>query len=269
MAMQCDQIAELLADYWAGALDPVSRNVVDDHLAECGSCQQAAALWTRLGSLPDALPGPELRARFDTMLAAYQQGLDQSRQRHGGAAIRFGRWAAALWPKQPAFQFAIALVCLVGGGIGGHLLTASHDAQKELARVQNELTETREMMAVSLLQQQSAGERLRGVSWSCDLAAPDKQVLSALINTLKSDPSVDVRLAAADGLRKYAHLPLVRQGLVDALNAHQSPLVQIELIDELTDLHERRSIDSLRRLESDSSVNATVRQRAGWAIQQF
>lgn len=266
--MNCEQISALLPDYWQGSLSAEQQRTVETHLAGCNDCREAATLWTRLGELPTEQPSAQLRVRFESMLEAYQHGLSQ---RPAAPASTFS-WAdlfRSLWPRTPSLQFAMCTGFLAAGVLIGHFATASSSQSKELAQLHQEVAGMREMVAVSLLQQQSATDRLRGVSWSHRLARPDNEVLSALISAVKHDPSVDVRLAAADALRKYSQEPDVRRGLVDALNEGQSPLVQIALIEELTDLKEPSTVHVLRQLENDRNVNEAVRQRASWALEQF
>jgi len=269
MATQCEKVEALLPDYWTGSMGRDSKSLVEAHLAGCLACSGLSIMWNRLGTLPDERPGPALRTRFDAMLEAYQHGFEHGGQQSSGRGFSLSGWFEAWWPSRPAFQFGIAVACLLGGGLIGYLLTASRAQTGELARLHEELTNTREMVAVSLLQQQSAGERLRGVSWSDQLQQPDTEVLSALGNTVKFDTSVDVRLAAVDVLHRHGAIPLVRKSLLDALNREKSPLVQLALIEALANLRERESVSVLKRLEADRSVDENVRQRAGWAIQQF
>jgi hypothetical protein len=271
--MQCEQISTLLADYWAGGLDAERAALVRAHLVECSACGEIASLWTRLGPVGEIQPGPALRQRFDAMLEAYRQGLEHSADPALRLRPSWGRrilqTLASWWPAQPALQFGVALICLAAGLAGGYWLSATGKQARELARLHEELTGTRELMAVALLQQPSASERLRGVSYTSRLAAPDQEVLAALIETVKFDPSVDVRFAAVDALRRYGSSPQVRQGLLAALNPRQSPLVQIALIEALAELREPGSVKVLKRLEADSAVDYSVRERAQWAIQQF
>jgi predicted anti-sigma-YlaC factor YlaD len=268
-AMNCDTVSTLLPDYWAGALDGETRALVDSHLSRCQPCQEMAGLWTQLGELPGEQPNPAMRARFETMLAAYQHGVEQGERRSPREPFSLIRWFESWWPARPAFQLGAAVACLVAGIVVGRAVWGTNEQTREMARLHEELQNTREMVAVSLLQQQSATDRLRGVSWSTEISQPDQTVLSALVTAAKYDTNVDVRLAAVDALRKYAQAPVVRRGLLEALNAEQSPLVQIALIEQLTEIRERGSISALKRLESDRSVNESVRQRAGWAVSQF
>src|SRR5438105_13192920 len=90
----------------------------------------------------------------------------------------------------------------------------------------------KQMVVLSMLQQQSAGARLEGVTWSTRDQQLDPKVLSALLHTLRHDPSVDVRLAALDALSRHSAQPQVRTSVVNALQDQQSPLVQVALRSE-------------------------------------
>ena len=127
----------------------------------------------------------------------------------------------------------------------------------------------RQMVALSLLQQQSASERLKGVSWSNQLDQPGAEVLSALLDTLMHDPNVNVRLASIDALKRFGATQSVRRGVLQALEEQESPLVQIALIDFMVKTNERESVETLRRLAQDPHVNETVRARAAWGLQQL
>ena len=66
---------------------------------------------------------------------------------------------------------------------------------KEIAKLHEEIASTREMVALSLLQQQSATERLRGVDYTGRMQTMEPEVVSALTEAVAHDPSVNVRLA--------------------------------------------------------------------------
>ena len=88
----------------------------------------------------------------------------------------------------------------VAAGLVGGYHMAGGARSAEIAQLQDEVMKTQRMVALSLLQQQSATERLRGVSYSNRVEGPDREVLQALLHTVKYDTSVDVRLAAIDAL---------------------------------------------------------------------
>jgi len=127
----------------------------------------------------------------------------------------------------------------------------------------------KEMVTLALLQQSSASERLRGVHWSYQLEQPDREVLSALLRALDSDPNVNVRLATVDALQQFARNAQVKQGLLDSLPRQQSPLVQIELINLMVELKEKESVPVLKALLQNSELNNSVRERAEWGLQKL
>src|SRR5678810_726677 len=100
----------------------------------------------------------------------------------------------------------------------------------------------RQMVALSLMQQQSASERLKGVNWSYQLQQPGNDVLRALLDTLIHDSNVNARLATVDALRQFGDKPVVRRGLIDAMTRGDSPMVRVALIDLAVDLQEKESI---------------------------
>ena len=53
----------------------------------------------------------------------------------------------------------------------------------DVAELRTELQNMNQMVALSLMQQQSASDRLKGVSWSNQIDHPDSEVLSQLLDT--------------------------------------------------------------------------------------
>jgi hypothetical protein len=139
----------------------------------------------------------------------------------------------------------------------------------ELSQLREEVTNMRQMVALSLMQQQSAGERLRGVSWAYRVESSDTEVLSALLTAVNQDSSVNVRLAAVDALHAFAASPGMRKAIVEAIPKQNAPLVQIALIDLLVDLKKKEAAPELRALAADQAVHAGVRQRATWAVEKL
>ena len=271
--MNCEAIGELLPDYLQGRLSPELAAEVERHLAGCQMCGEEAALWKKLAVLPEEQPSPALEQRFKAMLESYEEGrwekksLATEKQKQPTPVL----WGLGNWRQMPFAGVAWACVFLICGFlIGKHMERPPEDNSKvQLEEMRRELAATRQMVALSMLQQQSASQRLEGVSWSRRLQQPDPQVLNALFHTLRFDSSVDVRLAALDALGRYSSQPDVRQQLVGALESKQSPLVQIALIDVLVDMHDRSALPQLKQFDKDPKVNPAVRQRVDWGIQQL
>lgn len=271
--MKCEETGELLPDYLQGRLETDRAAEVEKHLTECAACGEEAALWKNLELLPEEQPSPALESRFKAMLESYQEGrwektsLASEKNKTPAPML----WGLGNWRQLPAAGIVWAVLFLACGYfIGKHADRASDAAaQSQIDEMRRELGDTRRLVALSMLQQQSASQRLEGVSWTTRLPEPDSKVMGALMHTVRFDNSVDVRLAALDALGRYADRPEVRRDLVDVLQTTQSPMVQVALIDLLVDLHDKSAVPQFRKFQQDPNVNPTVKKRVDWGIQQL
>jgi len=264
--VKCEQIAELLPDYLEGSLAPDQLRDVEAHLEQCADCSEEVALWKKLSLLPVEQPSTASRVRFEAMLQAYQAG--RSNQPAGNPEWKKRASTASVfhWLRSPLGAAAWSAALLAIGIFTGLRLAGPKPPSPDMAAIQSELTNMKQLVVLSMLQQQSASARLEGVTWSTRDQHLDPQVLSALLHTLRYDPSVDVRLAALDALSRHSAQPQVRSSVVNALQEQQSPLVQVALIDQLVEWHDREAKPHLEKLRQSPDLNPTVRQRADWAI---
>ncbi len=277
--MKCEEIGELLPDYLQGRLNSDLTIPVEKHLAGCTECSEEAALWKNLALLPEEQPSPALADRFKAMLESYQEGrwekssLVTERKTEANPEANPEKnatpmfWGLGTLRHMPAAGIVWACLFLACGYlIGRH---SDRGAEAQLNAVRQELTATRQMVALSMLQQQSASQRLEGVSWTTRVTGPNPEVLNALFHTLRFDSNVDVRLASLDALGRYAGSPEIRRELVDALPNQQSPLVQIAIVDLLVDMHDRSAVPQFRKFEQGSKLDPTVKKRVEWGIEQL
>lgn len=279
--MTCDETKLLLAEYWSQSLGEAEELAFEAHIAGCDPCRMEAerlgAMWKSLALIPgsskDFEPGPNLRNRFYETLGAYRQGLESAPRRSVRDRL------LALWPKRPEWQMASSFALLIIGLLAGYELRSSgqiplanRDAGQdsnpgtELSQLRGEVSSMRQMVALSLMQQQSAGERLRGVSYAYQAPASDTQVLSALLTTVNQDESVGVRVAAVDALHAFGASPVTREAIIQSIPKQDAPLVQIKLIDLLVDLKEKDAVPELEKLALDETKNASVREYAKAAV---
>ncbi len=294
--MRCKDISAQLADYLTGSLGESERAALESHVQSCPACQaeltQASQTWQALGDIPGEAPDSRaMRARFDRVLAEAvrdqvsvapvaraerspvgpvtdpTQAPSTARAMSNGTRTsrgRIGEWLRRYAPVQPLLQGCAALlVLLVGIQLGRGIKPPPSPEVHELSQ---EVRDLRQMVTLSLMQQQSASERLKGVSWSNQLDRPGDEVVSALIDTLMHDANVNVRLASIDALKRFADRNAVRDAAVQALGTQKSPLVQMALIDFVVETREHSALGALRKLASDAAVDEAVRMRAAWGI---
>jgi hypothetical protein len=236
-----------------------------EHLASCEACRDEVSrigtLWQNLDLLPMEEPSGNVRERFYEMLGAYHEGQRQG-QASAGPKKTHHRW-------QLEWQLAAA-AALVALGVGiGYGVHGGGQPPGEVSQLREEMASMRQLVALSLMQQQSASERLRGVSWAYQAEPSDREVLGALVSAVNHDTNVNVRLAAVDALRRFAASPETRRAVVDALPSQTTPLVQVALIDLLVDFKDRDAAGALKKLAANGDVNDGVRQQAQWALEKL
>lgn len=255
--MNCKQADKLLMDSLMGALSSEDRQNLDEHLASCRRCSEEAtgleSLWHDLGDLDQTrleVPSEKLTRRFELALSDYATNL-QDPTRPG-----FSEWWTGLWSARPAWQAAFSAALLLLGVLLGTGLTGKQPSGDEIDQLRAEVETMSRAVAVSLLQHQSASERLRAVSWS-RMAGGDNDVLTALLDSARTDPNVNVRLAAVDALAAYADQGGVRSSLIDTLEVEKSPLVQLAVLEAVAGEEGLRN-GELQRLRDASEVDPTI-----------
>jgi hypothetical protein len=251
--MQCEEISRQHADYLAGTLSDTERAAFQRHVAGCATCQRETeylgGIWSTLRDIP--APEPDSRAMRARLDAAIER--EQVSMRPAGRSFQWNYAMAA----------GVAAAALVGGifiGRGG---------SQDVTALRTEVRDLKHMVALSLMQQQSASERLKGVSWSNSLEGPGDEIVTALLDTLRHDDNVNVRLASIDALRRFAERNDVRRAAIDVLQTQRSPLVQMALIDFVVETQDRDAAGALRRISGDSESDQTVRARAAWGLEHL
>jgi len=267
--MKCEEIKGLFPNVLTGELDRKSRDEFEAHVGGCEGCREELArlseIWTKLGVLPAEQPSGGLRDRFYVMLEAYKEGLDSEAAAETGKRSR-----SFVFPRQwfhaPAFRFAASLVLLAAGAVAGAALSGSRG---EMARLRSEVDNIKRTAAVSLLQQPSPSERLLGVGYSAELREPGANMLGTLLQTLDTDPSVNVRLAAVDALYLFSSRPEVKEGVLRSLTRQESPIIQAALIDLLVDIRERKAVEALKTLIGNAALAPEIKKKAELGIRQL
>jgi anti-sigma factor RsiW len=261
--MKCEEIRDLLPEVLDGEIDAADRGLFEAHIAGCPVCaeefRRLNETWTRLGLLAAERPSPALSERFYASLEA------ETKKRTRPSLA--GAWAALR--LRPAFRFGAALL-LVAAGVGGGLWIGSRgSAGDRIVALGREVQDMRQAMAETLLRQSSSSERIQGVGYMEKVQSPGRRTIDALLQTLDGDPSVNVRLAAADALYLFAGQPGVKEGVIRSLAGQVSPSVQVALIDLLVDMREKRAVEALKLLAGNAALNPDVRKKAELGVRQL
>ena len=164
--MNCEQIAEVLPDYFLGTLRGEQARQVEDHLEHCAACCDEVVVWKKLSLIPSEQPSPESRARFEAVLDAFPSASVPQWSAGFASAKPSSSWITTIqWFRSPLGAIAWSLALLVIGiFIGTRFGDTKSSHSQELAALHSELSNMRQLVVLSMLQQQSAGERLQGVT---------------------------------------------------------------------------------------------------------
>jgi hypothetical protein len=263
--MTFEEMRGLIPQYLSGEMAAAEKRNFEAQLNTSAELrievEELRALWKDLGTLPQDEPSEALRARF------YQKLNAITRDRHRSWAGEFAWWKPGLQGLVRQTTLAVAVFALglfVGRGNFG-----SHASSGEVKQLDTEVQSLRRTVALSLLERQSAASRLEGISWSSRVQRPDRDLIDALLTTLRGDPNTNVRLAALDALEKFTSDDAVRKALVESIPGQDSPLVQIGLIDAVVHMRDSAASPELQKLSHDAEANAAVRQHAQWGLEKL
>lgn len=274
--MNCVQARDRFAELLDHRLESPVSGDLRAHLATCPACQRDFAslrdTLDRLDAMPTPKPSPRLRAGFYAML--------EDEKRSAAAARRPARRQLWRWILSPLAAGGLLVLGFLAGQYAPSRQAAPAttapaanptDAatQQELADLRKKVDSMTQLVGYSLLQQQPAGERLKGVLAAQHLNGESDEVITKLINTLALDPSTNVRLSALEALYQHADKDVVRAGVLASLTREQNPLVQVSMIDFLVAARDREAASTLQDLARSDKVDRSVRDAAQRALVQI
>jgi len=272
--MNCKDIQAVLIDFLDQALPADTAAEVKEHLESCAECSREAeelqVLLTSIKNREQQLPSPALRENFNTMLQSElnmeaMSSLLQTpakEEKPRGKAIAF---------FSPAMGRAAAAVILVAAGIGIGMSIRSGKAPDTVAKttidsLKNDLRnierKMQEQELLSGIDDESASERIKAVSYAEQMSSPDQNVIDALFNSLNTDKNVNVRLAALYSLARFTDRHIVRDSLVSSLRIQTEPIIQVVLINLLAEKRERKAIGPIRDIMTNKKTLKEVKDAA-------
>jgi hypothetical protein len=214
---------------------------------------QYEQVYRDLGTLPVPAPGPSAQEGFYAMLEQHKN------QTH----VRESRFSNLknLFEFQYLPRLAYSLLLIMAGWAAGFWSAGNDESSAQIEYLSTEVRQMKKIITLSMLNQASSAERIKKVNAIAGYSQGDNQIIQALISTLNSDPSINVRLSAVEALYKISDDNRVRTGLIHALDKQESPLVQLALIECYVALDEKQAVGHLRKLLNDVETNDVVKSQ--------
>lgn len=254
-----EKYIDLVTGYLQNDLNPDEQKKLDK-LIESGEInlldlKEMEMMVGEMGSLDTPKPSSAMQDRFYSMLEEEKQ-------------VQTVSWSQKLnaWVDdqknrfEPRYVVYIAAVFLAGLLIGD-LYTPLSNQNEQIHQLTTEVSQMREVMMISLLDNSSPTERLKAVNISNEIHSVDDRVVNALLKTLNNDSNVNVRLAAVEALTSHASNPAARSGLINSIANQESPIVQAALADAMLALQEPQSVDEFKKLLARDELDSNVRNK--------
>lgn len=257
--MEQNKIDELVAKYNEGLTDPSEvqqlEELIEEGKVELTQLRNLDRLEERLIAIEAPSTSLAMDDKFFTMLAKEKKKQDSS---SFSFSIPSWSWLA----PRPAYRtgrLAFSMALIIAGFASGYFFNGRKDS--DVAELTSEVVALKETMMLALLEKESATDRLKAVSLTTKMAGVSQAVTQALFQTLNSDPSVNVRLAALEAITPYSKDGKVREQLIRSIAKQESPLVQVALAELMGQLQEKKSVREFDRILKDEKTPIEVKNR--------
>ncbi len=261
--MDIQTITSQLIDYLEG-------NLTDEQMKSVEIQVQQSEIWrktlTNLQALEQLMEAVPMVQPSKNLNLRFQQLLQEEKQKMVLTPSPKTRNIYTLeWKK--ALQIAAAIILLIlGTGIGIQWKN-NQGQEQEIASLKKKILETQKLLALSMMDQSSASDRIKGVNISLKNIEADERILEALINRMNLDANINVRLKAIEALASFEKNNKVIVALIKALQNQQSPEVQIAIIEVLTDLRAKDAVHPFQQLLQDQRTMEVVKTKAASGIE--
>jgi HEAT repeat protein len=249
MNMEKEQLESLLIDYIDGKLSETDRKRAEQELVNNA---EAYTLYEQLKEVVNAIdrstrlePSRSLKAKFDQLLGQ-----------------EMGTKVKTVFFQPVFYRVAAAIAFLLVAGFGGYWVVQNQQQAQRLAEVEKEMEATKQMMMAMMNNDQSASQRITGVSVAYKFEKADDEIVNVLVKTMHEDPNTNVRMAAFEALSKFHEDANVRKKLIHSLTVQKDPVVQIALIQLLVTIKEKSVMKDLEHITKDKTIMKAVKDEA-------
>ena len=258
-----EKIEGLIIDYLYGKLSASDQEFVKRQIEKDERYRRLEQEYRLLLGTMDqkelALPSAQMKAGFEAMLLREEASRSNS-EAPSTKMIQV--------PLKTIYRVVAMLTLMVGSYWWGHY-TTQQDYLPELADLEIQKQEWKAMAALSLFESESASKRIQAVTLSMELDQPDLEILEALIDEMLYDPLVNVRFASARALEQFSEQDRVKEAFIAALKTEKNAALQIELIEILSHLKERRAIPPMKALLEDEDTPGFIKEQVKTELEKL
>jgi uncharacterized membrane-anchored protein YhcB (DUF1043 family) len=260
--MKCEEAGSVMIDFLDNTLEKTKHAEVENHLETCEKCmdelKELQLLLRAVESSDQLQPDETLRINFYHMLHSEMNKMNVGKNK-SVMLKAFSNKSTFL------LRLAAGIALLMAGTFLGtflHKAIIKENETMQVADLRTEVQSLKEMMMFSMLREESPSQRIKAVNITEEILVPDDKVLDVLIKTLNHDKNVNVRMAAAYSLAKFADRKIVRDSLVASLASQTEPILQVVLINMLVEQNESNAIKPMQQILRDNNTLKEVKEVA-------
>lgn len=244
--MKCNEVKINLPEYIDGKLDKTTSALVSEHLETCGSCKilhsELKSFLKFTDSLPAIEPPEGMKEEFLEMAE-----LENNRIRK---TISLPAWA----------KVAAMVLIVFGTFVTGYFAGSN---KKEVQELQVEMGNLKQEVLLAGLRDYSGPQKIDAVYNIKTSGLANETLVSALVFTMNSDKNVNVRLAAINALSEMMEKNAgIKTELIKSLSIQDNPLLQISLIQVLTESGVKEAKDEIESISNNENTDQQVKEYA-------
>ena len=257
--MKCEEVEKLMIDYLDKNLKEDIRLEIEKHIETCEKClddlRDSQQVLNFISTDQMVKPDDSLRINFYHMLHSEIKKNEESNDSSFAKAI-------IPWYNLRQYRIAAAVALLICGTFIGILLHAGLSnsyASNELKLLHSEVSDLKKASMFTMLKEESSSDRIQAVRYADDIDSPDANVIDVLVKTLNNDKNVNVRMAAAYALSRFADRRAVCDSLVKSLALQNDPILQVTLINILVERKEKSALRPIQAIIANKKTLKEVR----------
>ncbi|HEY3369975.1 MAG TPA: zf-HC2 domain-containing protein [Prolixibacteraceae bacterium] len=246
MKTTCEEVKINLPEYIDHKLDEPTYRAISSHLESCDSCRALHAELSSFLNYMDSFPAPEppegMKEEF-MELASAQRNREQRKT-----------LVIPMWMKIAAMLILCFGTYWMGFRVGS---SKSQMTQNQLA---SQLHEQKQQVMLASLRDYTGPQKIEAVYNISKSGKASDELINALVYTMNSDKNVNVRLAAINALSEMmGKNERVKKELIRSLSLQENSLLQISLIQVLTESGVKEAKDEIESMTNDEKTDESVK----------
>ena len=244
--MKCEEVKINLPEYIDQRLDEKIAEAIGLHLESCEECndlhKELKIFLDFTDNVDDIEPPPGMKAEFLKMM-------ETEMPQKPKVVVMVPSWLKVA---------AILIFALLTYETGYYL--GSEKGDEKLKALEVALNHTKQQVSLASLQDFTGPQKIEAVYNISQSGQTGDALIDALVNTMNTDKNVNVRLAAINALTgMIGKNQRVKNELIRSLSLQNNPLLQISLIQVLTESGVKEAKDEIESMSRNEKTDEKVK----------